>query len=647
MLLEKRHEFKPFEYPELEAMWLKIQQTYWIHNSIDFSTDVQNFRVDLDEKERYIVGTILKSFTQCYDQETEILTSDGWILFENLKDEKIAQFLDGTITFVKPSNYFKKEYNGLMRVYKDSLRRIDLKVTPNHRMVVKKYTGEYEIKEDHNFTFTQDWYHLKGGMSPTGEYTLTPNERVWIAYQADGNTKRYNGKNTGRIVNKISFKKPNKIERFRNLLTDSDYSFYEKIDKRGYTQFDIYTSPGEVIPKTFDWVKLSNISYEWCREFINELSYWDCHVSKSDDSIVYGSNIKQNTDIVQAIVTLSGYYSSGLYPSKKKGYKDVHMIRIQPNAKPQNNGQMMNRNSYYESYNGFIYCVTVPSGAVVVRRNDVVSVSGNTEVFVFEDFWAKVGTYLPKPEIAVLGAVFSENEVRHALAYARLNDVLGLSDFKAFMSDPVLTSRFANLTSVFPAQDGSYDVRDIILTLAIFGCFTEYVNLFSQFAVLKSFSANGRNFLPNIGTIIDYSALDEDKHARAAIYLVNLLKTEYPESWDAGIQTKILESADTILNIELKLIDQIFEKGDLVNLSKQELVNFMKNRINESLELIGLDPVHEINTELLKSMSWFLDNIFAKQHSDFFYRKPTAYTKNKTPFDRSSVMLSPEEINEL
>ena len=203
-----------------------------------------------------------------------------------------------------------------------------------------------------------------------------------------------------------------------------------------------------------------------------------------------------------------------------------------------------------------------------------------TEVFVFEDFWSKIGTYLPKPEVQILGAVFSENECRHSLAYARLNDVLGLQDFDAFLKDPILVERFNNLSKIEPYDGEHFLLKDIVKTLIIFGCFTEYVNLFSQFAILKSFSANGRNLLPNIGTVVDYSALDEDVHARSAIYLANKLKEEYPKVWGSDLKKSILEAAKTTFEIELKLINQIFEHGDLINLKKSELINFMKNRID-------------------------------------------------------------------
>lgn len=129
-----------------------------------------------------------------------------------------------------------------------------------------------------------------------------------------------------------------------------------------------------------------------------------------------------------------------------------------------------------------------------------------TETHVADEFWSRLYNYMPKPEMSLLCACFTDNEWRHAEAYDRLNEELGLSDYISFQEDPVLMARMENLTKIRTDNKGAFSVRDLMLTLAVFGGFTEFVNLFSQFAILRSFSGNGRNLLTNIGDIIDWSA---------------------------------------------------------------------------------------------------------------------------------------------
>ena len=241
-----------------------------------------------------------------------------------------------------------------------------------------------------------------------------------------------------------------------------------------------------------------------------------------------------------------------------------------------------------------------------------------TEVHVADEFWVRLPNYLPKPEVFRLCATNTENEMRHADAYDRLNEVLGLTDYETFLEDEVAKSRLENLMKIRKDHAGNPSVKDICRTLAIFGGFTENVNLFSQFAILRSFSSNGRNLLTNIGNIIDWSQQDEKTHALAAMTLFNLLVDENPEVWDDEFKSEIYTAAHITLNIEMNLLNQIFSQGELPNLSKAELINFMKARINQSLSTMRLKPVFNIDEKLLEKMDWFEDEFGVLTHADFF-----------------------------
>jgi ribonucleoside-diphosphate reductase beta chain len=164
-----------------------------------------------------------------------------------------------------------------------------------------------------------------------------------------------------------------------------------------------------------------------------------------------------------------------------------------------------------------------------------------TEVHVADEFWSELYKYMPKPEVALVCGTFTENEWRHALAYDKLNTELGLTDYESFLEDEVATERLENLLKIKKDHHGEPDVRDLMVTLAVFGGFTEYVNLFSQFAILRSFSSNGRNLLTNIGEIIDWSALDEQHHSDTALYLFEILKEENIEYWDDNLKSRIMK----------------------------------------------------------------------------------------------------------
>ncbi len=72
-LLIKREYYKPFTYPEAYDYWLTQQTSFWIHTEINMDKDIYDWRFNLSDTERNIIGNILKSFVQ-----SEVLIGDYW-----------------------------------------------------------------------------------------------------------------------------------------------------------------------------------------------------------------------------------------------------------------------------------------------------------------------------------------------------------------------------------------------------------------------------------------------------------------------------------------------------------------------------------------------------------------------------------------
>ena len=75
-------------------------------------------------------------------------------------------------------------------------------------------------------------------------------------------------------------------------------------------------------------------------------------------------------------------------------------------------------------------------------------------------------------------------------------------------------------------------------------------------------------------------------------------------------------------------MDWIFEDGEIENLKKSDLLNFMKYRVDESLERIGISKVYEISDSAYQPMIWFEEEVFANSLDDFFAKRPVDYTKH-------------------
>lgn len=257
---------------------------------------------------------------------------------------------------------------------------------------------------------------------------------------------------------------------------------------------------------------------------------------------------------------------------------------------------------------------------------NILKTFAQTETNVQDDFWGVVGQFIPKPEIAAMAITFAENEARHASAYARLNELLDLDNFEEFLEDETAMERLEMLSKVEVDETGKPSPTDLLQSIAIFSCFTENVNLFSQFAILLSFK-KFKNQLKGIGNIIKWSAKDENSHARAGMWLYNTLISEYPELNTKELQDRIYEAAKISHDVEVRLLNGIFEKEEMPFLPIKNLIHFMRDRLNRSLTEIGLKPTFEVDQEALKEMQWFDEEVFGHAHDDFFAVRPTEYTK--------------------
>jgi len=72
-LLQERIVYKPFEYPKAHDYWMKQQQAHWLHTEVPMMSDVNDWKQNLTETEKNIIGSILKGFAQ-----TETIVNDYW-----------------------------------------------------------------------------------------------------------------------------------------------------------------------------------------------------------------------------------------------------------------------------------------------------------------------------------------------------------------------------------------------------------------------------------------------------------------------------------------------------------------------------------------------------------------------------------------
>jgi ribonucleoside-diphosphate reductase beta chain len=248
------------------------------------------------------------------------------------------------------------------------------------------------------------------------------------------------------------------------------------------------------------------------------------------------------------------------------------------------------------------------------------------------DYWTTMVTnWFPKHEIKQMAMMFGSQETIHATAYSYLNESLGLDNFEAFLHEPATAERFENLAGV--SNDYTYeDLKwsdeartEVARSLAIFSAFAEGVALYSSFAVLYSFQM--RNLLKGIGQQMKWSVRDESLHSKMGCQLFRHMCEEYP---DLRLKAKaaVEEAAQAMLDLELNYIDKMFEMGDLENLKKEDLKNFIKRRVNEKYNELGYEGrLFDFDVESANELEWFYHLTGGTTHTDFFAVRPTDYSK--------------------
>jgi ribonucleoside-diphosphate reductase beta chain len=247
-----------------------------------------------------------------------------------------------------------------------------------------------------------------------------------------------------------------------------------------------------------------------------------------------------------------------------------------------------------------------------------------------EEYWSsKVSRWFKKPEILMMSSAFAAMESIHAVAYAYLNQTLGLEDYEAFSQDPTTKAKMDRLINT----DGD-SIQDIARSLAVFSAFNEGVSLFSSFAILLNFSRF--NKLKGVGQIIAYSCRDESLHAESGIYLFNTLVREYPDFWVDDFKKELYDAARLTVQLEDDYIDKAFELGEIEGLKPHDLKAYIRYRCNTRLNDIGLKKNWKnVDMDAVKRItSWFEPMTSGMEMQDFFAGRSTSYAKSAISFEK-------------
>lgn len=246
-----------------------------------------------------------------------------------------------------------------------------------------------------------------------------------------------------------------------------------------------------------------------------------------------------------------------------------------------------------------------------------------------EEFWGgKVAKMFPRPEIQRMAATFSFIELGvHAPFYSLINESLGIATdefYSSWKADPVLTDRMAFIDR--------YAASENPLEATAAFAFMEGVVLFSNFAFLKSFNVGGFNLIPHITAGIDASSKDENLHAMASAWLFRQCLEERKElNLVSDVEEFLLEDAAHNMALEVyahekAICDIIFEKGGIRTIEKEEILHFIRDRINMVMSYLGYNKMFD--QEVGTVSEWFYAQLNSYKYSDFFSAQQIQYVRD-------------------
>ena len=225
-------------------------------------------------------------------------------------------------------------------------------------------------------------------------------------------------------------------------------------------------------------------------------------------------------------------------------------------------------------------------------------------------------------EIQMMLSAFSNIETVHVAAYSHLLDTIGMPEveYTAFLKYKEMKDKY-DYMQVW----GVSTKEDIAKTLAVFGAFTEGLQLFASFAMLMNFPRH--NKMKGMGQIVSWSVRDESLHAASIIKLFKTFVSENPEVWNEQLQKDLYTACDTIVSHEDSFIDLAFEMGAVEGLSGSEVKEYIRYIADRRLTQLGLQPMYKSAKNPLRWMDEMLNGV---EHANFFENRATEYSKAST-----------------
>src|SRR3954470_6186267 len=173
-------------------------------------------------------------------------------------------------------------------------------------------------------------------------------------------------------------------------------------------------------------------------------------------------------------------------------------------------------------------------------------------------------------------------------------------------------------------QFGVESNADIARTVAMFGGFTEGLQLFASFAMLMNFPRF--NKMKGMGQIVSWSVRDESLHCEGITRLFHAFVKER-DCLTKAVKDDIMDQCQTTVRLEDAFIDLAFEMGPVPGMTPKEIKKYIRYIADWRLGQLGFQPIYMIDDHPLPWLAPLLNGV---EHANFFETRATEYSKAAT-----------------
>jgi len=320
--------------------------------------------------------------TGCVDCTTEYLAPEGWRRIDQYRGGEVAQWWPetGLAEFVEPSRYIVLPCEEQMlrisgKYGTDQLLSLDHRVPLLERRAgmgpsERRYWKTIEARELPQAKMrclpSQSTLRMRGAGIALSE----PDLRLQVAVMADG----YFASQTNRCV--VRLKKPYKIARLTELLSSAKRTGHKRPCKpEGFVAFS-FEAPLRAKVYPLEW--WTQVSERQAEILADEVCRWDGSIK--GDRKQYRSRHQTDADFIQYVLLSRGLVTRRTFHPARQGTDRVRGALWEVSVRGKSVGgfwAQAHNYSYECSPDGKMYCFTVASGHLLLRRNGVPFPTGN------------------------------------------------------------------------------------------------------------------------------------------------------------------------------------------------------------------------------------------------------------------------------